>query len=738
MRKFIYAVAVLLISTTVQLHSQTPKAVALFENFDAVSLPASWTIVDSLNDSNTWEFISAYQANTLDGTPFAMVNSDAAGAVALSEQLITPALDVSGYATVFVEFDHYFREFGGGGSEIGDVDVWNGSSWVNIYSVNITTGSWGAPDHQYIDASAYKNAAFKVRFRYYNANNDYYWSVDNVRIWDPQPNDVGIASVVAPLTGYNLSATETVSVLVKNYGLNAQNSIPVHFQVDNGTVVNETLDNTYSGFTSLAAGDTFTYVFTATADLTGFQTHEVKAWTGLGTDTDHANDTLVSHPENIEQFVQLSFDALESGTFGVETNGNYFFVSFWTDPGLFARYTMAGVYVDTFRIASLAVGIRDMAYDPVTGHFFGGAATPVIYELALDSVIPTLIGQVSTPSGATVRYIAYDDVRDGFWVGNLTGDIYLVDKAGALITVAGVTNPILNASLTGAENRYGLAFDNWSCPGEYLWAFCQPGTPSNIVLAEIDIATGLPTGRTLDVTSQLSLTGANPTSAGLFTHPDLITGTVSVGGLIQNAYTGPTPNMVFLLDLEGLHPTPQMTADDLFPANSASDVHLDHNLIVTFFDSIVLNSAAGITIMDGTTPVANISAVVDGKVLTISHDDFVGLTTYTATIPAGTVTGDCSDNLEVVWSFTTGTVGVDENSAPVIGIFPNPATGSFTIAGAQNSMVSVYTISGVCVSKTEIENAVQTINIEELPAGMYVVEVVADGCKVVEKLVVND
>lgn len=727
-----------MLAASLQLSAQAPKAVALSENFDAAVLPASWAIVDSLNDSNTWEFVSDYLTNTLDGTPFAMVNSDAAGAINLSEQLISPALDVSSYATVFVEFDHFFRNFGGGGSEIGNVDVWNGSAWVNIYSVNATIGNWAAPDHQYIDATAHKNAAFKVRFRYYNANNDYYWSVDNVKIWDPQTNDVGIAAISAPLTDYNLSSTETVSVLVKNYGLTAQNSIPVHFQVDNGTIFNETLDNTYAGFTSLAAGDTFTYVFTATADLTGFQVHQVKAWTGMGTDTDHANDTLITHPENIEQFIQQSFGGLEPGMFGVETNGNYYFVSFWTDPGLFARYTMAGAFVDTFRISALAVGIRDMDYDPVTGHFFGGAATPVMYEMALDSATPSLIGQVSTPSGAMVRYIAYDDVRDGFWVGNLTSDIYLIDKAGALMTGTGITNPIPNATLTGAENRYGLAFDNWSCPGEYLWAFCQPGTPSNIVLTEINIATGLPTGRTLDVSSQLSLTGANPTAAGLFTHPDLISGTVSIGGLIQNAYTGPTPNMVFLLDLEGLHPTPQVTADVLFPANSASDVHLDHNLIVTFSDTIVLNSAAGIAIMDGTTPVPNISAVVDGKVLTISHDDFAGLTTYTATIPAGTVTGNCNDNLEVVWSFTTGTVGVDENSVPAIGIFPNPATNSFTIAGAQNSMVSVYSISGVYVSKTEIENAVQTINIEELPAGIYVVEVVANDYKVVEKLVVND
>lgn len=738
MKKLFHSTLALMLAASLHLSAQAPKAVALFENFNTAALPASWTIVDSLNDSHTWEFVTAYQTNTLDGTPFAMVNSDAAGAVDMSEQLISPVLDVSSYATVFVEFDHYFRQFGGGGTEIGEVDVWNGSAWINIYSVSITTGNWGAPDHQYIDASAYKNASFKVRFRYYGANNDYYWSIDNVRIWDPQPNDVGIAEISAPLTNYNLGSAETVSVVVRNYGLNAQNSIPVHFQVDNGTIINETLDNSYTGFTSLASGDTFTYIFTNTADLTGFQVHQVKAWTGLGTDTDHANDTITSNPENIEQLVQLSFDGLESGMFGVETNGNYYFVSFWTDPGLFARYSMAGNLIDTFRISALSVGIRDMAYDPISGHFFGGAATPVMYEMALDSATPSLIGQVSTPSGAMVRYIAYDDVRDGFWVGNLTSDISLIDKTGALMSVAGVTNPILNTALTGAENRYGLAFDNWSCPGEYLWAFCQPGTPSNIVLTEIDIATGLPTGRTLDVTSQLSFTGANPTAGGLFTHSDLITGTVSIGGLIQNALTGPTPNMVFLLNLEGLHPTSQMTTDNLFPVNSASDVHLDHNLIVTFSDTIVLNNASGITIMDGTTPVGNISAVANGKVLTISHDDFAGLTTYTATIPAGTVTGQCSDNSIVVWSFTTGTVGVDENSTSVITIFPNPTSNTLSIAGAQNSMVSVYSMSGECVSQTEINNAVQSINIEELPAGIYVVEIVANSYKVVKKLVVND
>jgi len=734
MKITVYLFVFLFATATFQAQAQSPKAVSLNENFDNVALPAGWTIIDSLTDSHTWEFVNTYLVSyTLDGTPFALVNSDAAGAVAMSEQLISPTYNLASNNLVIIEFDQYFHYFGGGGSETGNVDVWNGSAWVNVYSATADAGTWGTPDHQYINATAYKNANFKVRFYYKGANNDYWWAIDNVKIWDPQPNDVGIKAMTAPVDGFGMT-NEQISVVVKNYGTSAQTSIPVSYQVDGGSVVNETLNSAYSGFTSLAPGAEFTYTFSATYDFSAIATYNVKTWTGLGTDTDHANDTMNTPVTNSPALVQSVFP-LQNGTFGVETDGNYYYVSYYTTPGKFGRYTLAGAFVDTFRITACTVGIRDMAYDPTTGHFFGGAGTPTIYELALDSVTPTLIGTVSTPT--TVRYIAYDHVRDGFWVGNVTGDIYLVNKTGATMTGTGVVNPILNSSLTGLSNRYGIAFDDWSCPSEYLWVFCQPGSPSNIFLAEVDVYTGLPTGRSVDLSTQLYLTGTVPAAAGLFTHPDLVSGTVSVGGLITGANTGADASSIFIVNLQAVHPDKPFVVDGIFPADGAVQVHLNHYVALWASEPWVLNDTSLITITDGVTPVVIDSVVIAGDTVKLFHPDFQGETTYHVTFGAGTMTGLCLDNEDYTWSFTTGAVGVSEETMEVLNLYPNPASDAVIVANEAGSVWRLFTLTGRCADEQQITENMQQISLSNIPEGLYMVEITANGVRKVQKLIIS-
>ncbi|HPF00708.1 MAG TPA: T9SS type A sorting domain-containing protein [Bacteroidales bacterium] len=737
MNKKFYALTCLIIASILTVHAQAPKAVTTMETFDAVSLPAGWTVVDTLSDTHTWEFVTVYPvAYTLDGTPFAIVNSDAAGSVPMSEQLISPTYDLSSNNQILIEFDMYFHYFGGGGSESANAEVWDGSTWVNLMSITSDMGGWGTPQHVTIDASAHKNANFKVRFYYKGANGDYWWAIDNVKIWDPQPNDVGIASLVTPSNGFGMSA-EAISVSVKNYGTTAQTSIPVSYQVDGGAVVNETLNTSYTGFTTLAPGAEFTYTFTATYDFSAYQTYQIKTWTGLATDTDHENDTLYTSISNAPELVQNTYDYILNGTLGIESDGDFFWVSFYTTPGKFGKYSLSGTLLDTFRISSLAVGIRDLAYDPVSGHFFGGAGTPTIYELALDSVTPSLIGSVSTPSGASVRYIAYDHVRDGFWVGNLNGDIFLVDRTGALLNATGIVNPIASGTLTGLGNRYGLAFDDWSCPSEYLWIFSQPGTPSNVYLSQVDIYTGLPTGRSIDVTTQISFSGAVPAAGGLFTHPDIVAGTVSVGGLVTGATTDADPNMIFIMDLQALHPDQPMVINSVFPAPDSTNIQFGNVIELIINEPFVVNDTALIVITDGTTPVIIDSVTVSGDTLRIYHQDFSGETTYTVHFFAGALTGLCSDNTDFSWSFTTGVTGFTEAASGSVSLFPNPANNSIIVDGAEGAVLKIFTLTGNCVLEQLLTEQNQQINTSNLVEGMYVIEIAAEGIRQLQKLVIS-
>jgi hypothetical protein len=111
-------------------------------------------------------------------------------------------------------------------------------------------------------------------------------------------DDVGVISIDTPDDGA-LTATEVVTVTLRNYGLDSQSNFPVSYQLDNGTIVSET----YAG--TLTPGQVAPYTFVATADLsTPGQVYNIWAATGLVGDENMFNDTatrVVTHvnPDDI-------------------------------------------------------------------------------------------------------------------------------------------------------------------------------------------------------------------------------------------------------------------------------------------------------------------------------------------------------------------------------------------------------------------------------------------------------
>jgi len=172
------------------------EGVALEENFDLAGIPATWTIVDGGATTDTWYADSAQDpggcSNTdpnspIDGT-WAAVDSDCAGTVNMDETLISPLLDLSLAQTVRLEFDHYLNHLG---PETADVDVRSSNTagvWINV-------GRWTAdtpnPEHEDIDVTGQAAGAadVEIRWHYYNANFEWYWYVDNVRVSYTAPAD---------------------------------------------------------------------------------------------------------------------------------------------------------------------------------------------------------------------------------------------------------------------------------------------------------------------------------------------------------------------------------------------------------------------------------------------------------------------------------------------------------------------------------------------------------------------
>ncbi|MBU1009855.1 MAG: T9SS type A sorting domain-containing protein [Bacteroidetes bacterium] len=108
-------------------------------------------------------------------------------------------------------------------------------------------------------------------------------------------SDVGVVSIDAPVDG-SLNSTELVTITVFNFGQTEQSDIPVSYQVDNGTVVNEVVPGPIPSASSVQ------YTFTATADL-GIegQVYTITAATSLDGDEWLQNDTTVKQVTNLFQ-----------------------------------------------------------------------------------------------------------------------------------------------------------------------------------------------------------------------------------------------------------------------------------------------------------------------------------------------------------------------------------------------------------------------------------------------------
>jgi hypothetical protein len=82
------------------------------------------------------------------------------------------------------------------------------------------------------------------------------------------------------------------------------------------------------------------------------------------------------------------------------------------------------------------------------------------------------------------------------------------------------------------------------------------------------------------------------------------------------------------------------------------------------------------------------------------------------------------------------TTGINEKTKTNnLTLFPNPTKNTFTVANLKTANISVYNQLGSLVKQQAFENENISVNITDLPQGIYMVEVWADGKRSVSKLV---
>ncbi|MES2430607.1 MAG: S8 family serine peptidase [Bacteroidota bacterium] len=127
-------------------------------------------------------------------------------------------------------------------------------------------------------------------------------------------NDISLLKILSPSTGSCvLSSSEQISVEIKNYVAEELQNILVSYQINNGTVVTETI-------ATLDPFQVMNYTFTQTADFSAYADYSIKAWVKYIDDNYPENDSVLSYKIHTAPLIS-NFPYLQ----GFETNdGNFY------------------------------------------------------------------------------------------------------------------------------------------------------------------------------------------------------------------------------------------------------------------------------------------------------------------------------------------------------------------------------------------------------------------------------
>ncbi|MBU0520242.1 T9SS type A sorting domain-containing protein [bacterium] len=172
-------------------------------------------------------------------------------------------------------------------------------------------------------------------------------------------------------------------------------------------------------------------------------------------------------------------------------------------------------------------GWRDLVYD---GAYLFGADDDTLSAFDLNgNPVPAM--DIIAPLNLA-RGLAYDPATDHFWTAGFGTPLYEFDREGNVIW----------SGVSGLTGIYGLAWDEFSADGPWLWMFDQSGNPST-TFYKFDPILHLPTGEsyTLPVLPGTS----DQVAAGAFITEEYDPDIVAIGGIAQGVYC----DLLFILEL---------------------------------------------------------------------------------------------------------------------------------------------------------------------------------------------
>ncbi|SKC13349.1 S8 family serine peptidase [Dyadobacter psychrophilus] len=146
------------------------------------------------------------------------------------------------------------------------------------------------------------------------------YSFDDIMLY-VVTDDIQLLSLVQPAAeNCGLGSTEPVILQVRNSSARTITNIPVYLQLNDGTVITDTI-------ASLAKRTTVNYTFKDKLDLSAYGRHKIKVWVGLETDSYRLNDSVnvqVHHAPVISSYPYLeNFESNDGHWYTKGTNSSW-------------------------------------------------------------------------------------------------------------------------------------------------------------------------------------------------------------------------------------------------------------------------------------------------------------------------------------------------------------------------------------------------------------------------------
>jgi len=168
------------------------------------------------------------------------------------------------------------------GVESSNSDCWSGASpftpspgWV--VAEHALTGLGGQP-------------SVKLRFLHVTDGSftDEGFGFDEILIQDAPSTDAAVSLITSPVGGCGLGTADSVRINIVNNGSNQLDTVPVNYTVNFTGLVNDT------SFTTIMPGDTLSFTFNTTVNLSTPGNYFIDAFSTLQGDFDSSNDTALA------------------------------------------------------------------------------------------------------------------------------------------------------------------------------------------------------------------------------------------------------------------------------------------------------------------------------------------------------------------------------------------------------------------------------------------------------------